>query len=216
MSHFIGLVFGSNIEELLEPYNEDLEVEPYVKFTKDEAVNEVRERRIQQYEYALSEKPKYENSEPDNEHWKAIQRVIEEGIYISYEDAWEVAKRWGYEIDDEENLLSTYNTDAKWDWYCEGGRWDGFLPVVNKDENDEPMYEDFAYKFEVDWNTFFAEDKVPFCFVTEDGEWHEAASMGWWGMTTNDKEGEDWKREFVEYLNSVPEDIKITVIDFHI
>lgn len=39
MSHFVGLVFGSNIEELLEPYNESMEVEQYVRYTKDEAVD---------------------------------------------------------------------------------------------------------------------------------------------------------------------------------
>lgn len=217
MSHFIGLVFGNDVDELLEKYSENLEMEPYVIYTKDEAINEIRERRIKQYELALSEKPKYENEDPNvNSRLQTINEIIEKGMYISYEDAWEMAKSWGYEIDEDENLLSTYNPNSKWDWYSEGGRWDGYLPVLNRDENDNVMYENFAFKFEVDWNTFFGEDKVPFCFVTADGEWHESAKMGWWGMTADDKEVEAWEQEFKDYLASVPEDIEITVIDFHI
>lgn len=214
MSHFIGLVFGNNVEDLLAPYSEILEVEPYISYTKDEAVNEVRERTISQYEYAISERPKYEGS--DSIHLANIDRIIERGMYISYEDAWEEAKAWGYEIDEEENLLSTYNPNSKWDWYTEGGRWDGYLPVLGRDENDETMYENSVFKFEVDWDVFFAKDLIPFCFVTANGEWYESGKMGWWGMTTNDKEKEVWKQEFKECLDSIPEDTEITVIDFHI
>lgn len=38
MSHFVGLVFGFDHEELLEPYDENREVDVYV----NEAVNVVR------------------------------------------------------------------------------------------------------------------------------------------------------------------------------
>lgn len=34
MSHFVGLVFGSNVETLLEPYDENMEVEQYVRYTR--------------------------------------------------------------------------------------------------------------------------------------------------------------------------------------
>lgn len=46
MSHFIGLVFGSNVETLLEPYDENMEVEQYVRYTKDEAIDEVKTRPL--------------------------------------------------------------------------------------------------------------------------------------------------------------------------
>ena len=53
-------------------------------------------------------------------------------------------------------------------------------------------------------------------FVTEDGDWHESASMGWWAMTTNDKDEDVWRKEFLDYLESVEDDVEISVIDFHI
>lgn len=49
--------------------------------------------------------------------------------------------------------------------------------------------------------TMLEKDRIPFCFVTEDGDWHESASMGWWAMTTNDEDV--WNKEFKEYLDSV-------------
>jgi hypothetical protein len=39
MSHFVGFVFGSNVDELLEPYDENMVVDAYVRYTKDEAVD---------------------------------------------------------------------------------------------------------------------------------------------------------------------------------
>ena len=67
-----------------------------------------------------------------------------------------------------------------------------------------------------DWDAMFEKDRVPFCFVTELGDWHESASMGWWAITTNEKDENDWINEFKDYLDTVSEDTFVTVIDFHI
>lgn len=94
MSHFVGLVFGFDHEELLEPYDENREVDVYVKYTKDEAINVVRTRRIEDYEWALKVLEKHPNPESDWEknHVQHAQKIIEEGFEISYENAWEEAK----------------------------------------------------------------------------------------------------------------------------
>lgn len=218
MSHFIGLVFGSNVGSLLEPYNENMEVEPYVRYTKDEAVDVVKTRHADNYEYAIQLADKYKN--PTTEWEKAqlerANKIIEKGLFISYEDAWEEAKNWGYKLDDEENLMSTYNPDSKWDWYCEGGRWGEWLILKEKEDDEEFLTAIFATKKEVDWDAMLAYDRIPFCFVTEDGEWHESASMGWWATTTDNKDEDVWKKEFLDYLESVEDDVEISVIDFHI
>lgn len=217
MSHFVGFVFGSNVDELLEPYDENMVVDAYVRYTKDEAVDEVKRRHADNYEYALKVLDKYQDPKSDweKEQVERANKIIEGGIGISYEDAWEEAKKWGYDMDDNENLLSTYTPESKWDWYSEGGRWGAWLILKEKDENGVPLTAIFATKSEVDWDRMFP-NRVPFCFVTEDGEWHESASMGWWGMTSDDKEKDVWNKEFKEYLNSVRDDVEISVIDFHI
>lgn len=183
----------------------------------DEAVDEVKRRHADNYEYALKVLDKYQDPKSDWEKGQVerANKIIEGGIGISYEDAWEEAKKWGYDMDDDENLLSTYNPESKWDWYSEGGRWGAWLILKEKDENGVPLTAIFATKSEVDWDRMFP-NRVPFCFVTEDGEWHESASMGWWGMTSDDKEEDVWNKEFKEYLDSVGDDVEISVIDFHI
>ena len=94
MSHFVGLVFGSNVETLLEPYNENIEVEQYVRYTKDEAIDEVKTRHANNYEYVIKLADKYKNSttEWEKEQLERANKVIEKGLFISYEDAWEEAK----------------------------------------------------------------------------------------------------------------------------
>lgn len=118
MSHFVGFVFGSNVDELLEPYDENMVVDAYVRYTKDEAVDEVKRRHADNYEYALKVLDKYQDPKSDweKEQVERANKIIEGGIGISYEDAWEEAKKWGYDMDDNENLLSTYNPESKWDW----------------------------------------------------------------------------------------------------
>lgn len=218
MSHFVGLVFGSNVDALLEPYNENMEVEQYVRYTKDEAIDEVKTIHANDYEYAvkLLDKCKNPTTDWEKEQLERANKIIEKGLFISYEDAWEEAKNWGYEIDNEENLMSTYNPDSKWDWYCEGGRWREWLLLKEKGEDGEPLNSTFATKEEVDWDAMLVNNRIPFCFITDDGEWHESAEIGWWAMTSNEKNKNEWEKEFLDYLKFVDEETPVTVIDFHI
>lgn len=56
---------------------------------------------------------------------------------------------------------------------------------------------------------------VPFAFV-KDGQWVEKGEMGWFGMTSNEKEQNDWNKEFYDMIKSLPEDTLLTVVDCHI
>lgn len=49
-----------------------------------------------------------------------------------------------------------------------------------------------------------------------DGEWVSKGDMGWWGISTNDKEIETWRQMMAEYLDSIPDDDVIVGIDCHI
>lgn len=194
MSHFIGLVFGSNVESNLEPYDEGLRVEPYIDLTKEQAIEKAREDVAW-----ILQNPDH----PGIDKARAIE--TDEQLY-------EFAQRFGVEaIDKDGNFLSTYNPNSKWDWYTEGGRWRGYLPTIYGHNSDNCVVGD------VDWGKYFeSHPSGPFCFVTEDGEWHETAKMGWWGMTTNDKEEIAWREEFETYLKTVDPETEITAIDFHI
>ena len=38
MSHFSVLVIGDNVDKQLAPYNENIKVEPYVEYTREELI----------------------------------------------------------------------------------------------------------------------------------------------------------------------------------
>ena len=84
------------------------------------------------------------------------------------------------------------------------------------DENGEPLTAIYATKNEVDWDAMKEQKRVPFCFVTPGGDWVECAEMGWFGMTSNDKDPKEWDEEFWNYVDSLHDEIPVTVVDFHI
>lgn len=52
--------------------------------------------------------------------------------------------------------------------------------------------------------------------VIKDGVWYEKGEMGWWGITSDEKEQSDWNREFNDLLDSLPEETVISLYDCHI
>lgn len=110
MSHFTVLVIGDNVDDQLEKYAEDIEVEAYVtgKVTKadmKEMVKHYTKDRIGKSDLTLEEEFKQINFE-HGEDWNNNQ-------YVNIDGVWQ--------------KVSTYNPDSKWDWYEIGGRWRGFF-----------------------------------------------------------------------------------------
>lgn len=213
MSHFVGLCFGSNWEDQLDYYYEGRHVEAYVKYTKHEAIERAKQIQENNYEYAT--KAINEDSLTP-ERLAQLNKIIDKGMCLSDTEAWESIKEWGYLIDEDENLLTSYNPNSKWDWYSIGGRWDGFLPLKELDEDGERLTASEAYFHEIDWEYMLKEGYPPFCFINEDGEWFEKGEMGWWGVTFDEKPEDTWKTLFADYLKEVDSDCLVTVVDFHI
>ena len=198
MSHFIGLCFGDNWENDLEQYYEGLEVEAYIRHTKEEAIEQAKKYHTSNYEYALKQLASDVITPENLAHYT---KVVNDGCSLTDEDAWKQVQDWGYQIDDEGNLLTTYNPDSKWDWYSIGGRWSGFLPLKEKDEEGNPLESNEAYFHEIDWEYLLKHKYPPFCYVTEDGEWIEKGEMGWWGVSFNEQPEDDWNTQFKKYLD---------------
>lgn len=180
-----------------------------------------------------------------------------------------------------------YNPDARWDWYCVGGRWAGKIRTRNPEMNDlsqtyEPWYkEEEPYKsdeegiYKVDccrikdiirfsqkcydnairfWELFvegkqpeneedealikdefwkpeyyikrykdkeeFAKQSSSFSTyaVVKDGEWLEAGKMGWWGISDADEEDEfEWDKGYSKLVfEDAGDDDYLTIVDCHI
>lgn len=55
----------------------------------------------------------------------------------------------------------------------------------------------------------------PFC-VVKDGEWYERGTMGWWGITTNEKGVDEWVEEWQKLILELDPEDTLTAVDFHI
>lgn len=217
MSHFVIYVFqkanGKDLEDMLAPYDENLEVTPYIRYTKEQII-ELEKKDINNfnnnfYSKYLENPNKYIKEHEDNEyHLNFIKKFPErltwtdEECYNHYVDTWFDRES----IDEDGNYWSEYNPNSKWDWYQIGGRWSNILALKNGNEVDED------YVSEVD----FDKTMTPFAFIDTEGRWHEKGEMGWWCTTNNEKTEEDWERIFKYYLRTLNGDEIITVVDCHI
>ncbi|CAQ71573.1 hypothetical protein [Cupriavidus taiwanensis] len=52
--------------------------------------------------------------------------------------------------------------------------------------------------------------------VLHDGKWYERGSMGWWGCVSDEKDTNEWYRQFAELIDGLPDDTPLTVVDCHI
>ena len=140
MSHFSVLVIGDNVDEQLAPYDEKIEVEPYVEYTKEQLIEKWKEE-IEIYKkgtyakYLENPEKNIEKYKEKTEHIKYISEEFpkrlqwtDEEIYnneIQFYEPEEIWKNW--------EVYSTYNPKSKWDWYEVWGRWTGNLFVKQKE-----------------------------------------------------------------------------------
>ena len=224
MSHFIGLVFvntnESNLDFLLEPFDEQTSDEQYLEFT--DCTDEIQEKfdNLPDKDDRLDENGKPWPYLCDKEHYPTFESLAED---------W-----FGYRKNADGIYGYTNNPDAKWDWYAIGNRWDGYLYAKNGKEYNQLPFDDVDWekmfkKVEETYTNYKGEEEpyisshIPFCLVTTDGDWHEKGEMGWFGMSYGDKDQDVWDDEvktYVQKLAEKPEEerkaIVVFAVDFHI
>ncbi|MBT1164601.1 hypothetical protein [Bifidobacterium felsineum] len=99
----------SQAEDMLEPFSEDVEVEPYVSQPRADYIKEGRS--LQQWIIAHAE------SDTEREEARRLLALDDNGFLH-----W-LAEDEGVELDKDGNPLSTFNPNAAWDWYERDGRW---------------------------------------------------------------------------------------------
>lgn len=213
MSHFVGLCFGENWENDIEKFDESLQVEGYIAYTKEDAIQEAIARQAENYDWAVKTLDKDDIS---TQTYDRCTELVKKGPTLTPQEAWEIVKGWGYEMDENDNLISHYNPDSRWDWYSIGGRWSGYLPLKDRDEAGNPIETNVAYFDEIDWEYLLKERFTPFCYIDLDGDWHEKGEMGWFACVTNEKGKDCWDEEFKDFIESLDCNCLVTVVDFHI
>lgn len=165
MSHFVVVVVGEEIEEQLENFNENREIDKYV-------VSDDQEQILKEVEEAFE----YYKDEKDS-----IDRRKVMDLYLSknsYDPL--LAKRYilneyqgydTYEIQDGKLIeMSTSNPEGHWDWWAIGGRWSGYFDVKTGSEAGlpHPHYDaiaeedDMGYSFYVSGSKDLGEKTLSF------------------------------------------------------
>ncbi|MQL51792.1 hypothetical protein GFC01_05845 [Desulfofundulus thermobenzoicus] len=208
MSHFFTVVLvpadTENIEEkvseLLAPYNENREVEPYETdcwCIGLKARQESREIADEKYrpldeirkEFWTDERIKKALENPDifkvtDKEWENFPTRLEwehvreqaEKDHLLYQKPNPECQNCG----GTGKYITTYNPRAKWDWWVIGGRYDGRVGSGSANPNIAPV------------SVLLEKDVMPFAVVTPNGKWHERGKMGWFGMSFDNKEENDW------------------------
>lgn len=224
MSHYcVGVIvenidnFETEIEKILAPYNENLEVKPYIYKTKTQIIKEAKQY-VSIIKQTIKENPKYQI---ENTYRKKILAAITD------EDFYQAMRDEDGEYDEEGNQLTTYNPNSKWDWYQIGGRFkndEDFIQIKNFKLYDE-MNEETKKKYYQVWNNFLngiknpeelekeifgnfrlwkdayyinrygtcenwikqENSNLPYAFVDKNN-WYEPGKMGWFGCDDATKE----------------------------
>lgn len=163
MSHYSVAVITKEgkpweVDELLNPYNENLEVEPWLYKTKDEVIEEARmlnEQTITNQGQVLERDDLTEEQKGTAQRWyneaiKKKETFTDEDFYNDYienndfEDA----------VDENGDVYVTWNEDAKWDWWSEGGRWSDMLRIKEeaRSKYDNEEYVDSAKISDIDFD----------------------------------------------------------------
>ena len=187
-----------SLVNILERYDENSKVEPFITEEKDywmkkypECIQEIK-NYIERYKdddnmrlWGEEELKKFEEAKTDEDKAE---------VYAEYNNY------SGY--DEDLNMTSDWNPDAKWDWWEVGGRWEGFLRAVSrKYDNPVEVETNQAPIIDVDWRKMWDKEELPYFYIDIDGEWHE-----------EDPEG--FKNYVIELKKQDP-DIIAVVVDCH-
>ena len=211
MSHFCVYVFhdkNTSVSELLAPYDENIELAPYVLYTKEQAIAKVRsdmeKYRDSIYKEYLADPVKYKEKWGNNKnHINYIENEFPKILNWTDEECYEEIAKWKREdglVAEDGSILSKYNPKSKWDWYQIGGRWSNSIPGDEVKMSDIPI----------------EKIETPYAFITPDGEWVERGEMGWFGVGSNEMDKDEWDVRFREYLKTLDKDIILTQVDCHI
>ena len=154
MSHYTVAVITNgekDLDEILAPYDENIEVAPYIGRTKKkmiEEAKEIKERILERMREKEASGEKYEVTDFEKPY---LEAKTDEDFYKTqvYDDA-------HYTEDGDE--LTTYNPNSKWDWYVVGGRWDGLLKA-KEGFKGEGYLDDNGNPAEETWGEYDPDDR---------------------------------------------------------
>lgn len=210
--HFAVMVVtkDGDIDTALEPFDEQLRVEPYVDRTKDEAMKDacdevkryvkyLKEAYDSQKKYYIApwpvvedERNEYVHRIPTREDVENSRKLLELDDDEKYK--WYIAEYADEGVDADGNILTTYNPNSQWDWYVIGGRWANMLRLKEGGRTNSAKVSDID--FDPDVNAYAHSKRFWEVYVDgkplEEGELEENfkafSSPEWFRNTYHDAE----------------------------
>lgn len=141
MSHYSVAVITKNgleseIDELLSPFDENIEVDKHLLYTKEEIIKKAKEE-IEEYKntvYAefLDNPEEYSKKHNDISHLKYLKNTFPEKLKWTDEEIYEdYIDRYNKSLIVDGDVYSTYNPESKYDYYIIGGRYSNL--ILSKD-----------------------------------------------------------------------------------
>lgn len=186
------------IEEQMRPYDEAIEVAPYVCYSVEQAARDIADELHRLKLIVQRQEPMYDLDKCR----KSIEQLLRTTPQERYQERLTHFDRFNRKGEP----LSTYNPASKWDWYVIGGRWDGW--INDRKCSSECLSDNSASTEEV-----IARKKIPHAILTPDGLWHERGRMGWWAVLAT--ENEDWDAEAIQLFAQYPAH-RVVFVDAHI
>lgn len=187
MHYKIAVITNENqtVEEMLRPFDENLKVKRYMRYTKEQAIKQGREINENEkesfinFQKIIKEMPSSIIKKQDILDY-LHKNYISEYYYnyycnttLDYFDKTDeelyniVAENYKKEdIDKDGNIYAYYNENAKWDWYATGRSWENILPLKDGSKcNSAPIREIKFYdekdkeEHEKFWDSYVIEGK---------------------------------------------------------
>ncbi|WP_275372818.1 hypothetical protein [Clostridium tertium] len=154
------------VEQSLEPFDEDIQVEPYISRTCQELETE--------YHDILQAIEKNDSSVYNLDYILRFKDNLStfEGYAKTFFNC--------NQLDADYNYISTYNPKSKWDWYEIGGRWSDLINdyASNIRESGSFKVQDIVKQLK----------DITYAVLTKDGKWHEPGEMLWFGISSASEE----------------------------
>lgn len=219
MSHYCVAVIhneNQNIHDLLAPYNEAIEVDPYIDMTRQQAIDYVRKHH------------RDSNELTDEECWKRMAQGRETdndgNIYTTYnpKSKWDWYREGGSVAIPLKNGEYTYEARIgdilqeldviEYKRACE--EWD---EEMNREDSGIKLWYIDRYKTRENFAQIIAAFRT-YAVLTPDGEWHAPGDVWWFGMSTDSEdEYNEWARGYVDrFVKNMDPDLIMTIVDCHI
>ena len=230
MSHYtVGVVvpkfideefIESYIEEALAPFSENLEVEPYVHITKAELEERYKE-------YLEHNKDEYKYSFEGYTHDYCGYETDEEGNVISCynpNSKWElyvIGGRWDGLIETKEAKELNYARikDILFKKEFSETEVENFKKQYNKLISEGDFYKPEYYQKRYPTLESYIDSRnfSTYAILDEEGKWHEAGQMGWFGTScSTPEEQKNFKDNYMNIINAQDKDSWLVVVDCHI